>query len=467
MKWHYASPAKQKQIVENGAQEWYNKNYPGSYKSLSDDDPDLLAFQQKVKGTRFENMLNPYLNYDYDPSIVDQFGDLLGFKTHMDELAENQQMKARAWMSDVLKELSDDEYNSPIEQKKRNSMAGINSDLQGLGNVAQASQFDYPMSDISYDPTSDTRDFGASLGQAFSSALALATTGFDLKSALMSIEGQDISQANQMSGIASRIASNLSPSVQKAIMNKNYSIDDYDRDFGDMFHWKSSRNKRAFITALRTELSLTTNKTGAFKNETALGEAMIENSDLQNSSWFDWSFKTMGLIRQPLVNMMDSLTKLSLDKDYNLSLTEMKNAQNQSAYLDKARELGLPENLAETDYATAISNKFTADYNKSYHQFRSQVLKDLHNDAKKNPFSRFLEFCWLTGFTPNTTTAGAFGLKEYTPSLVDYTKDLFNDAQRNRWSDSEEWMYGKSPRGQHGKKKEPRHGKRGKVTPWK
>lgn len=428
------------------------------HQSLSSDDPDLLAFQSKVKGSEYENVINPWANYTYHESWLDKIGNFFNVPTFADKLAIENAARSREWMSQILKEISDNAYNSPEESAERMRAAGLNPDLQGIGDANQASSVDQPAQGVTYDPQSDTRALGETIGLAFKAAMSMVNAGISINSALINLKGADISRVKDLSSMASRAVQSLDPQTLDHILSTDYGVDDMMSDFGDLYQWRSKKNKLSFLSALKSEARFTRNRAEAFKNKSALGESMKDLSDMENSSWFDWSFKTMGVIRQPLVKMMDELTsinyKYEIDKTYTADLESL----NRSAYLEKAAELGLPQNAAQADYESALASQHTAKYNQTYFKYRNDVLRKLHQDAKTNPFSNFLEFCWVTGYAPNVTTAAALGLNlvgdsgllTKTANEITGTVKYHRQERKDRRLDKEarkKWTHGRPHRG--------------------
>lgn len=443
-----------------------NALMPNSYhQSIDPNDPDLISFNQRMKNSGYDYIQNPYLNYNYDDSIWDDFGDLIGFHTFQDSLALDMQIKAREFMSNISKEKFDNEYNSPEAQAARMRAAGMNPDLQGTGNVAGASQFDQPMPGVSYDPTEDTKTFGASLGSAFQAAMSLTQFGSSLPMVFQNLRSAEVDRTDKIFNIATKVASGLSPDVIQEVLSKDISKERFEELFGDVLPWNNSKNRSSFLTALRTSIKQPKTQGESFKGRSILGQNMKELSDLETSSWFDWSYKTLNIIRQPLVKMQDTLTGLNFEYNVQKGYADFQDEVNRMNYLNKAAELGLPENTARAEYDEALSRQHTAKYNSSYAKFKQSVLSQLHEDAKSNPFSRFLEFCWLTGFTPNPTTGVAYGLNMVPgEGVVKAVKGVVQDVRRNNTSKQLEKEYRSKPRKSRGSKREPRHGNRGKVA---
>lgn len=431
------------------------------HQSIDPNDPDLLAFNQRMKNSGYDDIINPYLNYDYSNSFWDDLGNLLNLPTFEDRLSLDMQTKAREFMSNISKERFDNELNFPDAQAARMRAAGMNPDLLGTGNVQGASQFDQPMPGVSYDPTEDTKSFGASLGSAFQAAMSLTQFGSSLPMVFQNIRSAEVDRTDKIFNIASRVASKLSPDTIQEVLNGDVSKERFSELFGDVLNWSSSKNRSSFLSALRTSIKQPATQAESFNGRFMLGESMKRLSDMENSSWFDWSYQTLNIIRQPLVDMQDTLTNLNLNYNLQKGYADYQDEVNRMNYLNTAASLGLPENTARAEYEEALSRQHTAKYNSSYAQFKKSVLSKLHEDAKSNPFSRFLEFCWLTGFTPNPTTGVAYGLNMIPGSaVVNTVKNTVKDAKRNTKSRAYENEFSTRKR----KPGEPRHGKRGKVA---
>lgn len=336
----------------------------------------------------------------------------------------------------------------------------MNPDLLGTGDVQGASQFDQPMPGVSYDPTEDTQTFGRAIGSAFQAAMSLTQFGSTLPMVFQNIRSAEVDRTDKIFNIANRVASNLSPDTINEVLTKDISKERFSDLFGDVLNWSNSKNRSSFLSALRTSIKQPATQAESFKGRTSLGQSMIGLNDLETSSWFDWSYKTLNIIRNPLVKMNDTLTGLNLEYNIQKGYADYQNEANRLKYLNKAAELGLLKTLLKQNMKR-LSRQYNSKYNQSYSKFKSSVLSQLHEDAKSNPFSRFLEFCWLTGFTPNPTTGVAYGLNMIPGAgVVNAVQNTVKDMKRNKSSRKSENDY----RSRSRRSGEPRHGNRGKVA---
>lgn len=81
---------------------------------------------------------NPWNNLEYRQSGWQKFLSFLGFRTNYDVAKENQQFQSNEYLANVQAMALQNEYNTPSAQAERMREAGMNPDLQGLGDVAGA-----------------------------------------------------------------------------------------------------------------------------------------------------------------------------------------------------------------------------------------------------------------------------------------------------------------------------------------
>lgn len=83
---------------------------------------------------------NPYRNLEYKQSWIQQLLSKLGFRTGYDKFREDAQINAQEYDADVFALMQQNQYDSPEAQAQRMRDAGINPDLQGLGDVAGSAE---------------------------------------------------------------------------------------------------------------------------------------------------------------------------------------------------------------------------------------------------------------------------------------------------------------------------------------
>ena len=110
-------------------------------------------------GAQYDQMFanNPYANLEYRESGWQKFLKSLGFRTGADTFREQQLINFNEWNADVFALMQQNEFNSPEQQAARMRAAGLNPDLQGLGDVAQGADM---RNDANGMPVQDSTDFG-------------------------------------------------------------------------------------------------------------------------------------------------------------------------------------------------------------------------------------------------------------------------------------------------------------------
>lgn len=83
---------------------------------------------------------NPYRNLEYKQSWIQQLLGKLGFRTGYDKFREDAQINAQEYDADVFALMQQNQYDSPEAQAQRMRDAGLNPDLQGLGDVAGSAE---------------------------------------------------------------------------------------------------------------------------------------------------------------------------------------------------------------------------------------------------------------------------------------------------------------------------------------
>lgn len=81
---------------------------------------------------------NPWSNLDYKQTGWQKFLGALGFRTGYDKAVENQQFQSKEYLANVAAMKFQNDYNSPSNMAARMRAAGLNPDLQGLGDVSES-----------------------------------------------------------------------------------------------------------------------------------------------------------------------------------------------------------------------------------------------------------------------------------------------------------------------------------------
>lgn len=137
--------------------------------------PDLsnMSYQDLLKA-------NPYRNIEYRESPWQNLLKWLGFRTNADSYKESLALQAKEYDAEVMNKAYNEQYESPIAEANRMRAAGLNPDLQGLGEVAGAAAPDIGDENPPVAPTSDAESlqpvyqFATMCMSAVSTGMALA-----------------------------------------------------------------------------------------------------------------------------------------------------------------------------------------------------------------------------------------------------------------------------------------------------
>lgn len=180
----------------------------------------------------FQN--NPYRNLQYHETFWQKIASALGFRTGADKFLESQQTNAAEYDAGIFSMMQQNEYNSPESQAARMREAGINPDLQGLGdNVSAASPIEDPNGMVETSSMNeDIASFGSSIASVFTRALAMYKDFKGLGQLQNVIEAGNIENAkNFLSGIDDYLIGKFSAfdfqspdNFQEAVSNLNAKL---------------------------------------------------------------------------------------------------------------------------------------------------------------------------------------------------------------------------------------------------
>lgn len=167
---------------------------------------------------------NPYRDLQYRQSGWQRFLSALGFRTGYDSFVEQANINAAEYDADVYAMMSENEYNSPVNQARMMRAAGLNPDLQGLGDVATSASMRNDANGMQ--PGMDQLDSGQAIGSAISTfargVLSSLSIGMSLykdlntvKQMQSAIDGQNI---NNVRGLMSAVDEMIVGSVPLSVL---------------------------------------------------------------------------------------------------------------------------------------------------------------------------------------------------------------------------------------------------------
>lgn len=189
----------------------------------------MSSAKEDLKGTQYEDLLNsnPYENMDYQNGIWDSLGDFFGFRTGQDKLREDLSLRSSEFISQVMSLKREEEYNSEAAKVARMKAAGLNPDLQGLGDASQASEFSEP------ENSPESNDGSEGL-RAVQTAASLVFSGLDMATGLFTtlskLKGLNIANSSSELSLTSSMRDFALNSVLDAIDPRGFG---YEYDKGD------------------------------------------------------------------------------------------------------------------------------------------------------------------------------------------------------------------------------------------
>lgn len=106
---------------------------------MSENSPVDVGAAPSGYGADYDQLFaaNPYRNLTYRQTGWQKFLSMLGFRTGYDARVEDAQANAAEYDAGIFSMIQQNQFNDPAAQAQRMRNAGLNPDLQGIGDVAQ------------------------------------------------------------------------------------------------------------------------------------------------------------------------------------------------------------------------------------------------------------------------------------------------------------------------------------------
>lgn len=119
-----------------GQKQW-NETAASGVTNIGYADPDL---EQMLRDKGYGDLVdaNPWKNINYRQSGWQKFVGALGFRTGFDKNVENAQFQSNEYLSNIAALVQQNEYNSEQAKVDRMRGAGLNPDLQGIGDASES-----------------------------------------------------------------------------------------------------------------------------------------------------------------------------------------------------------------------------------------------------------------------------------------------------------------------------------------
>lgn len=358
---------------------------PDKNKSRHSDDDYLNSISQYKDKSWYDRLLeNPFMASkvdEFSPTFWQEVGEnLLGDTSARDNYYAQISSQREQWLSDMLQQLHQQDYDSPVEQVQREKLAGLNPDLNGNITPGSAAENDQPINPVGFPMGSDTGDVVRTIGSTAMSfctnLVGMAQSFQSLKLGNLDLESKEISNnvsardfvLNQIAGTSffnSEIdLDHMSPGdLANNIISSSYKVDYsmysprvrkmiktmFNRYAKDVRSGRSPMAVESFKSELRNKI--------ASNNRSAAGVA--------GSPVFDEDF--MEMIRK----VADSVGKA----EYKAQMAEYSSRTAKAGYDSRYLHALNPEEQAAGENAAASAKKVT--------QSQTAIIEGMWNDIYK------------------------------------------------------------------------------------
>lgn len=312
---------------------------------------------------------NPYRNLTYNKTWWQRTLSGLGFRTSADKFFEDAQIQAAEYDARIFELMQQNEFNEPSAQSDRMRAAGINPDLLGTGDVAEAASSAPDPNGMSSEVGNDfqsVRDFGMMIASCFSGAMAMVKEGIDLYGMASDIEGKNIGNALSLDELANTV-------IRRNIPAEGFSDDADYLSWIEGLHqspdlkWSQSlarslglsrKSRKGFETAYESAIGNLPNTLEMFKQQRELAGEKLGYARQTDSKYYNQSFEVMQELNQPLTDLDDDLTEIQKKNavaQANVQSSEIENqgiqADIHGQYLDvlQSQDAGAKQGLNEVE----------------------------------------------------------------------------------------------------------------------
>lgn len=409
-----------------------NKKPFGQTTFGSDDYISQLSL--RLQGSDYENLFNsnPYLNFTREDGLWDKIGDFFGFRTAQDKTRDSQLNAAREYAGQVAQLQFENQYNSPQAMAERSRQAGLNPDLNGVGDVAPAGEFAQEQTSPEFSENEDVFNKAGNiltmLISASGSALGIASQFKELENMNLKNDAQEISNYLQLSGLVpDYISQFISPDNPHGILfdSEDGSFQGYldaktVLDFAtrpEFSPFRSKRNRKAFGKSI----NLMFDKVKDYATRYKYQSEYLNNRKEYLSGRADSRYHAFGgdVLPDKADDNMISDFKPLIDFMITHQLDQLRAEDalfvNQYDYQTELNTMGQPtlEAGAETDVTKAKSKQ--AQYQKDFNDALSKTLRNLLKSAESGDVLALIRWCQIMAYingssTPLSDISGAIKL---------------------------------------------------------
>lgn len=325
---------------------------------------------------------NPFLNYDYTPTIMDKIGNFFGFGTAEDKFRTDMQLAARQFDSQLLSTAREEEYNLPINQVARDRAAGLNPDLLGVSG-SQASEFNEPeASPQAPDGSQEIQQFAGNMLSVFTTTMGLVKDVTSLSSFIEDVSAKRTANVQSFLDTArGYILDRYDPSgwslsdedTVDFYNGRGFALDVDDQNRFAETMYSSKRDRRRFMKALDQVRQSLPTEVAAYKLWYERESNRREYAKLRSSSFYSDNDKEMtdfiGVFvraNEDLDKALQGLTSHRYEVENEQLDAEHAQAQNDIAYQNTLDPVAEANAVNEGNRKAAASDQTEREINQVY-----------------------------------------------------------------------------------------------------
>lgn len=380
-------------------------------------DEFISDLSSRLQGSDYANLFNsnPYLNFTRQDGLWDKIGDFFGFRTAQDKSRDSQLNAAREYAGQVAQLQFENQYNSPQAMAERSRQAGLNPDLNGIGDVAPAGEFAQEQTSPEFSENDDVLSKAGNiltmLISASGSALGIASQFKQLENMNLKNDAQEISNYLQLSGLVpDYISQFISPDNVHGlledgdILSKKSVLDFATRPQFSPF--RSKRNRSAFGKSINLMFDNVKDYATRYKYQNEYlnsrkdyisGRADSRYHPLGWDEMPDKADENMISDFKPLIDFMITHQMDQLRAEDSLFV-------NQYDYQTGLNLEGQPSLEANAQADVSRSRSKQAQYQKELNDALSKTLRNLLKSAESGDVLALIRWCQVMSYVNGSST---------------------------------------------------------------
>ena len=360
---------------------------------------------------------NPYRGLTYNKSWWQSLLESMGFRTSYDTWREQAQVNANEYDARIAELMQQNEFNDPSAQAARERLAGINPDLLGIGDVAEAASQAPDPNGMQPNPADDFQQFGETFMGVLGKTLTLYRDFKGLSELDNLIEAGDLDNVKRMyesidSFVQSRFqegdfnnrssylkaVSRIKGELEDELMTDDYASSSAFRIGIDRKNWRRwSSLAGDYLDGLMGDKS-------GFSAFTGAGNARASATESKLNPLYTKSDDVDDTMTGISVIISDNYSQILQDKSKNDAYAEalrtgalenqgiQQDIENQ--YLDQMNEGNAGVKQARSELAKYDAEWYAAQLKARTDSMQEQILDFLRNKARTSRFASLMLMNW-------------------------------------------------------------------------